>query len=81
MSIGRSHDLSKRPLIEINGTTIAIPFNWKGYNQENRKKFFGAIDIPIPVNLIKEKNNVFVSFPDSGGHLSTLILDIKILDE
>ena len=81
MSIGRTHDLSKRPLIEINGTTIAMPFNWKGYDQANRKKFFGAIDIPVPVNLIKDKNNVFISFPDSGGHLSTLIIDIKTLDE
>lgn len=81
MSIGRTHDLSKRPLIEINGTTIAIPFNWKGYDQANRKKFFGAIDIPIPTDLIKEKNNVHIRFPDSGGHLSTLILDVKILNE
>lgn len=81
MSIGRSHDLSKRPLIEINGTTIAIPFNWKGYDQANRKKFFGAIDIPVPIDLIKEKNNVYISFPDSGGHLSTLILDVKIQNE
>jgi hypothetical protein len=81
MSIGRTHDLSKRPIINVNGTIVDVPFNWKGYDQANRKKFFGAIDIPVPVNLIKEKNNVFISFPDSGGHLSTLILDVKTLNE
>lgn len=77
MSIGRTHDLSKRPLIKINGVNIPVPFNWKGYDQANRKKFFGAIEIPVPVELIKENNNVHISFPDSGGHLSTLILDVK----
>jgi hypothetical protein len=81
MSIGRTHDLSKRPLIKMNGINIPVPFNWKGYDQANRKKFFGAIDIPIPIELIQENNNVDISFPDSGGHLSTLILDVKTLTE
>ena len=81
MSIGRTHDLSKRPIINVNGKNIPVPFNWKGYDQANRKKFFGAIEIPVPIDLIKEDNNVHISFPDSGGHLSTLILDVKILNE
>jgi hypothetical protein len=65
----------------MNGINIPVPFNWKGYDQANRKKFFGAIDIPIPIELIQENNNVDISFPDSGGHLSTLILDVKTLTE
>jgi len=81
MSIGRTHDLSKRPIINVNGKNIPVPFNWKGYDQANRKKFFGAIEIPVPSDLIKENNSVQISFPDSGGHLSTLILDVKILNE
>ena len=35
----------------------------------------------LKIDLIKEDNNVHISFPDSGGHLSTLILDVKILNE
>ena len=79
MSIGRMHDLSKRPIILVNGTAVSIPFNWKGYDQANRKKFFGAIEIPIPMELIKENNSVSITFPDSGGHLSSLILNMETL--
>ena len=59
-----------------NGKKIEIPFNWEGYDQKNRKKFFGVIDVPIPPNLLKETIVVHITFPDSGGHLSTLILDV-----
>jgi hypothetical protein len=76
MGIGRMHDQSKRPIIEVNGKKIEIPFNWEGYDQKNRKKFFGVIEVPIPPNLLKETNVVHITFPDSGGHLSTLILDV-----
>ena len=81
ISIGRIYSSSKRPIITVYGMTIPVPFNWKGYDLANRKKFFGAIEIPVPIDLIKEDNNVHISFPDSGGHLSTLILDVKILNE
>ena len=81
MSIGRGHNLSKTPLILVNGEIVKIPSNWKGYDQANRKKFFGAIEIPVPMELIKQNNSVRVTFPDTGGHLSSLILDVeKIID-
>jgi len=81
MSIGRGHNLSKTPLILVNGEIVKISSNWKGYDQANRKKFFGAIEIPVPMELIKQNNSVRVTFPDTGGHLSSLILDVeKIID-
>ena len=77
MSLGRDHDLSKTPTVLVNGEKVEVPLNWKGYDQANRKKFFGAIKIPVPMNLIKENNKVDISFPDSGGHLSSLILNLE----
>jgi hypothetical protein len=33
------------------------------------------------MDLIKENNKVNITFPDTGGHLSSLILDVeKIID-
>jgi len=77
MSIGRNHDASKRPNVLINETNVAVPFDWKGYDQANRKKFFWTIEIPVPIALIKENNTVSIRFPDSGGHLSSLILNVE----
>ena len=55
MSVGREHDLSKAPEVLVNGEKVEVPSNWKGYDQANRKKFFGAIEIPIPMDFIVEK--------------------------
>ena len=77
MSLGREHDLSKTPEVLVNGEKVEVPSNWKGYDQANRKKFFGAIEIPIPMNFIMKNNTIKVSFPDAGGHLSSLILDVE----
>ena len=77
MSIGREHDLSKTPEVLVNGEKVEVPSNWKGYDQANRKKFFGAIEIPIPMNFIMKNNTIKISFPDAGGHLSSLILDVE----
>ena len=77
MSLGREHDLSKTPEVLVNGEKVEVPSNWKGYDQANRKKFFGAIEIPIPMNFIMKNNTIKISFPDAGGHLSSLILDVE----
>ena len=80
MGIGRKHDRSKRPTIKVNGTTVAVPTDWKGYDQRNRTDFFGVIDIPVPGNLIRANNRVTVTFPDGGGRLSSLILNTLFID-
>ena len=77
MSIGRGHDLSKTPEVFVNDNKVEVPLNWKGYDQANRKKFFGAIEIPVPMDFISKNNSVKISFPDTGGHLSSLILDVE----
>jgi hypothetical protein len=74
MSIGRTHDRSKSPTVLINGQTLSVPANWKGYDQTNRDDFFGMIEIDVPVESIQASNTVSLTFPDSGGHLSSLVL-------
>jgi hypothetical protein len=74
MSIGRTHDKSKSPTVLINGQALSVPANWKGYDQANRDDFFGMIEINVPVESLQANTSVTLEFPDSGGHLSSLVL-------
>jgi len=74
MSIGRTHDKSKSPTVLINGQALSVPANWKGYDQANRDDFFGMIEIDVPVESLQANTYVTLEFPDSGGHLSSLVL-------
>jgi hypothetical protein len=76
LGIGRNPQHSKQPSVRVNGKSIDVPTNWKGYSQEGRKTFFGTIEIPVAAKLIKAKNTVTISFPDSGGHVSSLVLNV-----
>lgn len=81
MSIGREHAHSKAPTVTVNGTTVSVPSNWRGYDQTARGAvFFGAIEIPVPLNLIQASNTINLTFPDSGGAVSSLILEVATHD-
>ncbi|MGM8362013.1 hypothetical protein ACSV4D_08875 [Flavobacterium sp. ARAG 55.4] len=76
MGISRVHQLSKSPIVTINGTEVSVPNNWAGYDQAPREQFFGVIPIPIDIRLIKEvKNTISITFPDAGGFVSSVILN------
>ncbi|OHX66621.1 T9SS type A sorting domain-containing protein [Flammeovirga pacifica] len=77
MAVGRTHNLTKRPTIKVNGTKVNILSNWKGYDQANRDDFFGVIEVPIPHQLLTVNNKVDISFPDEGGTLSSIILSVN----
>ena len=47
MSIGRKHEMSKKPEIMVNGKKVDMPDNWRGYDQTGRDDFFGMIEIPF----------------------------------
>ena len=81
MSIGRKHDRSKSPIVLINGQTLSVPTNWKGYDQANRDDFFGMIEINVPAESVQASNTVSLTFPDSGGHLSSLVLITQTYDQ
>ena len=79
MSIGRKHDRSKAPEVTVNGTAVDVPVDWKGYDQANRDDFFGMIEIPVPMALLDASNTVSVTFPDSGGRVSSMILNVEAI--
>jgi len=60
MSISRDHNLSKQPIIRVNGNTIPAPNNWQGYDQADRDQFFGMIEIPFAANLIEANNTITI---------------------
>ncbi|MBX2874878.1 MAG: T9SS type A sorting domain-containing protein [Saprospiraceae bacterium] len=80
MSIGRKHNRSKTPEIRVNGQLIATPTNWAGYDQADRDDFFGMIEIPVPAEHLQTNNTVSIKFPDSGGHISSLILEVEKME-
>ncbi|NLR93346.1 carbohydrate-binding protein [Flammeovirga agarivorans] len=81
LGIGRKHNKSKKPVVKINNTTISVPDNWKGYDQANRDDFFGVIEIPVNMSLLQANNTISVTFPDNGGHISSVILEVSKYDQ
>jgi len=80
LGVGRNHGLSLTPNIEINGKAIALKSDIiRGYNQHNRKRFFGTLEIPISMDILKNNNEITVKFPDKGGHISSVILQVNTL--
>lgn len=80
MGIGRTHNVSKAPVLTVNGTVVDVPGDWAGYDQANRDDFFGVIEIPVPISLLNANNEIAVTFPDSGGRVSSMILEVEAID-
>ncbi|WP_139263293.1 hypothetical protein [Flammeovirga pacifica] len=78
LGIGRDKGKSLQPIVLLNGQQVKLPNDSvRGYDQHNRKKFFGVLEIPVPHSLIKNgKNEVSVTFQDEGGHISSMILQV-----
>ena len=74
LGLGRNLNLSRRPVIRINGNNVEVPEDYRGYDQASRDKFFGVIEIPVPYDLLETNNEVSISFDDNGGHISSLTL-------
>lgn len=80
MGIGRDHNRSKSPDIRVNGTLVDVPNDWKGYDQANRDDFFGVIEIPVAIELLSANNTVEVTFTDSGGRVSSMVMSVEGYD-
>lgn len=74
LGIGRDRGKSRRPTLLVNGTPVNVPEDYRGYDQNNRDRFFGTLEIPVPYVLLQENNEVTVAFPDGGGHVSSVAL-------
>lgn len=76
LGVGRDHGKSLKPTLKINGTTVEVPTNWRGNDQNSRDRFFGVLEIPVPYNLLQTNNTVSVTFNDTNGHISSLTLQV-----
>ncbi|MBD1390460.1 ricin-type beta-trefoil lectin domain protein [Neiella sp. HB171785] len=78
IGMGRDHGASLTPTVLVNGTQVAVPTDFRGYDQYHngigRDRFFGVIEIPVPYNILSANNTIKVTFPDSGGHVSSVTL-------
>ncbi len=81
MSISRKHDKSKQPVLLVNGHAVAVPTDWKGYDQAERADFFGTIEIPVPAKFLKANNTMSFAFSDSDGRISSVILEVETKEE
>ncbi|MEQ9289669.1 MAG: T9SS type A sorting domain-containing protein [Cyclobacteriaceae bacterium] len=74
IGVGRDHGKSLRPVVKVNGTTVPIPAEYRGDDQNKRPRFFGMLEVPLSYDLLQSDNTVSVEFGDSGGHISSVVL-------
>jgi len=83
LGLGRDHGLSLQPIILVNGNELNLPNDpIRGYDQNTRKRFFGTLEIPVPMVYLKDgTNEIGVKFRDNGGHVSSVILQVQNADK
>jgi hypothetical protein len=62
----------------LNGHALDIPENWAGDDQAGRPMFFGMVEVPAPMALIEGDSTVEVTYPDSGGKLASVVLQLDV---
>ena len=83
LGLGRDHHLSLQPSLLLNGQKIKVPHSnltIPGQPQSDRPNFFGVLEISLPLTSLKSRNEVSITFPDQGGHISSLTLQTLIIE-
>lgn len=83
IGLGRDHGSSLTPEVKLNGKKVAIKGDViRGYDQANRTRFFGLLEIPVGMDLLKEGDNtVEVTFGDNGGHVTSVIIQSELAEK
>lgn len=76
LGLGRDHGQSLQPQIHFNGEPIDVPADYIGPDQNDKERFFGVLEIPVPARLIQAENAIEVTLPDPGGHISSVALEV-----
>ncbi|MEO0795250.1 MAG: Ig-like domain-containing protein [Verrucomicrobiota bacterium] len=76
VGMGRDHGSSLQPTILFNGTPVEVPLDWRGADQSTRNQFFGVLEIPVPYESLQTNNSVSIQFPDTGGHISSVSIQV-----
>ncbi|MEM0964967.1 MAG: beta-agarase [Verrucomicrobiota bacterium] len=67
--------------ITFNGQPLDIPDNWAGDDQAGRSAFFGMIEFHVPMEIVGERNEVEIVYPDTGGKLASVVLQVNREEE
>ena len=87
LGMGRAHGKSLVPVVKVNGVTVTVPKDFRGYDQKNgktrngRASFFGVIEIPVPHDILQGSNWINVTFDDAGGFATSAALQVINSDE
>ncbi len=76
IGLGRNKECSLSPKLTFNGSVVAIPDNIMGDDQSHRDTFFGVLEIPVDYALLKAENDITLTFPDAGGHVSSVTMQV-----
>ncbi|MEO0587153.1 MAG: glycosyl hydrolase [Planctomycetota bacterium] len=80
VAIGRDQALSLRPTVRVNGEQVDVPDDWAGGQQRGRGMFYGVIEVPAPGRLLEGDVDVTIEFPDAGGRVATVVLQLDRLE-
>ena len=85
LSLARNHNLDLQPEITVNGHAVAVPSDYRGYDQyhqgNGRDNFYGVIEIPVSHQFLTANNIVNVTFDESGGVIASVALQYFSHDE
>ncbi|PWJ34981.1 T9SS type A sorting domain-containing protein [Sediminitomix flava] len=83
VGVGRDLGKSLKPTVTVNGNDVNTDGDLiKGYDQNNRSRFFGVLEIPVNLSYLNAGNNtVSVKFSDGGGHISSVVLQVNTNDK
>lgn len=78
LGIARAHGRSLQPTLNVNGYSVAVPEDFRGYDQNlngrGRDSFYGVIEVIIPYEYIEVNNIITLNFSDTGGFVATATL-------
>ncbi|WP_281615052.1 hypothetical protein [Flammeovirga sp. SubArs3] len=70
----RPHGQKVFPTVSVNGKEVQVPQQLMGLSQHLRPQLFTSIEVDVPKEYLLESNTVEITFPDEGGHISSVIL-------
>ncbi|WP_077337857.1 hypothetical protein [Pseudocolwellia agarivorans] len=76
LGVGRAHSKSLNPVVKINGSEVAVIKDIRGHDLKTRPEFFGVLEIPVSYDLLQENNTITVNFPDTGGNVSSVTMQV-----
>ncbi len=81
VGIGRNHGLSLHPDVKFNNVDVQVPTDYRGDSQDDRETFFGMLEIDVPYASLRNQNYLTITFPDTGGFISSVALQVFDIQE